>query len=75
MPDVFDLYIPQKEQTIGASVTWRHGEEIGVAFAHPLVIDERADADHLAQRLVRIEAEIVTIKRACKKLRCSRRAS
>ena len=32
-PDVIDVYIPQKEQTFRAHVIWRHGQEIGVAFA------------------------------------------
>ncbi len=38
-PDAFDLRIPQKEQIFPASVTWRHGAEIGVVFtdvAQPL---------------------------------------
>ena len=32
VPDVVDLYIPQKEQTVRARVQWRHGDEIGLAF-------------------------------------------
>ncbi len=32
-PDVIDVYIPQKEQTFRAHVIWRHGQEMGVAFA------------------------------------------
>jgi hypothetical protein len=31
-PDALDLYIPQKEQTL-RHVIWRHGQEVGVAFA------------------------------------------
>jgi hypothetical protein len=34
IPDVVDLYIPQKEQTLRSQVHWRHGDEIGVAFVH-----------------------------------------
>src|SRR3954465_5789330 len=32
-PDVLELYIPQKEQTLRVQVIWRHGQEAGVAFA------------------------------------------
>src|SRR5438105_14060505 len=31
-PDVLDLYIPQKEQTLRSQVIWRVGHEVGVAF-------------------------------------------
>jgi hypothetical protein len=70
-PDVFDLYIPQKEQVICANVAWRHGEEVGVAFAQPSAMDQlgEAEADDLARRLARLEAQVGTLKRACKKLR------
>src|SRR5260370_38752696 len=33
VPDVVDLYIPQKEQTPRAHGQWRRGEGVGVAFA------------------------------------------
>ena len=42
-PDVFELYIPQKEQTLRIHVIWRHGQEVGVAFAQATL------ADHLTQ--------------------------
>src|SRR5208283_3109125 len=32
VPDVVELYIPQKEQTVRARVQWRHGDVIGLAF-------------------------------------------
>ena len=28
-PDVIDVYIPQKEQTLRSHVIWRHGTEVG----------------------------------------------
>ena len=31
-PDTFDLYIPQREQTLRAEVIWRIGRDVGVAF-------------------------------------------
>ena len=38
-PDVLDLYIPQKEQTLRIHVIWRHGQEVGVAFAQAAQIE------------------------------------
>ena len=31
-PDVLDLYIPQKEQTLRSHVIWRNGTEVGISF-------------------------------------------
>ena len=36
IPDAIDLYIPQKHQMMHASVRWRHGNRIGVAFSSVL---------------------------------------
>src|SRR5687767_4174651 len=40
IPDVVDLYIPQKEQTLRVHVQWRHGDELGVAFPPPVQAPE-----------------------------------
>ena len=32
VPDIVDLYIPLKEETVGARVQWRRGDEVGLAF-------------------------------------------
>jgi hypothetical protein len=42
-PDVLDLYIPQKEQTLRVNVIWRHGQEVGVAFAQAASMEPAAD--------------------------------
>ena len=42
-PDVLDLYIPQKEQTLRIHVIWRHGQEVGVAFAQATQVDPAAE--------------------------------
>jgi hypothetical protein len=59
-PDVIDVYIPQKEQTFRAHVIWRHGQEIGVAFAQAAAANT-ADHPHdldLAARVERLENEL-----------------
>jgi hypothetical protein len=32
IPDVVELYIPDKKRTVSARVQWRHGNKIGLAF-------------------------------------------
>src|SRR3954470_10463328 len=43
-PDVIELTIPQKEQTLRVHVIWRHGEELGVAFAQTAELDPAAES-------------------------------
>jgi hypothetical protein len=71
IPDLVDIYIPQKEQTLRAHVHWRHGQEVGVAFpAAAAEPTEHGDASNdLATRVQRLEAEIATLKRMLKRLK------
>jgi hypothetical protein len=78
VPDVLELYIPQKEQTLRTHVIWRHGQEVGVAFAQHMLMDsaaaETADAiaaqpGALAERVAKLEAEIAALKRMLKKMK------
>ncbi len=71
VPDVVDLYIPQKEQTLSAQVQWRHGDEVGVAFPNAAQAPgstSPADAD-LAERVEKLEVEIAAIKKMLKRLK------
>jgi hypothetical protein len=74
-PDAVDLHIPQKAQTLRAQVIWRHGPEIGVAFAQATQVDHAPDpADpgpgpSLAERVARLEVEIAGLKRILKKMK------
>ena len=71
IPDVVDLYIPQKEQTLRAQVQWRHGDELGVAFspaaqaAETTAQRERGD---LGERLQKLEAEVAALRRIVRRL-------
>src|SRR5215510_10837402 len=68
-PDLLDLYIPQKEQTLRSQVIWRVGHEVGVAF--PQAIHPEAattGAGDLADRVAKLEAEVAALKRMLKKL-------
>ena len=70
IPDVVDLYVPQKEQTLRAHVQWRHGDEIGVAFPEEAHMPELAtpeDAD-VGERLHKLEAEVAALRRIIRRL-------
>lgn len=68
-PDVLELYIPQKERTLRVHVIWRHGEEVGVAFAQIAELENPADIAELAERVARLDAEVAALRRALKKLK------
>src|SRR5260370_28675370 len=53
-PDVLELYIPQKEQTLRVHAIWRHGQEVGVAFAQAAQMDPAAEPGDLAERVARL---------------------
>jgi hypothetical protein len=63
LPDVVELYIPQREQTIRAQVSWRRNDEIGLAFTAD---ERRADpgptAGEVVQRVALLEAEIAQLR-------------
>ena len=74
-PDALELYIPQKEQTLRVQVIWRHGQEAGVAFAQAAQMEPVAETGdpasnaNLAERVARLEMEIVGLKRILKKMK------
>ena len=74
-PDTLDLYIPQKEQTLRAHVIWRIGHDVGVAFPQATQSEPAAPSGDLAERVVKLEAEIASIKRVLKKLKADDRRS
>jgi hypothetical protein len=71
-PDLLDLYIPQKEQTLRSQVIWRVGHEVGVAFPQAIHPQQSATAasgpGDLTDRVAKLEAEVAALKRALKKL-------
>jgi PilZ domain len=67
VPDVVELYIPQKEQTLEARVEWRHGDEVGIAFANASQMTETSNG--LAERVERLEAEVAALKKMLKRLK------
>jgi outer membrane murein-binding lipoprotein Lpp len=74
IPDVVDLYVPQKEQMLRVRVEWRHGDEVGVAFVSAGTAPESApaaDSGNLAERVQKLEAEIAALRRIVKRLQAA----
>ena len=70
VPDLIDLYIPQKERTVRARVQWRHGDEIGLAFPDAArAAGGSPAAGELAQRVSQLETEIASLRRVLKRLK------
>jgi hypothetical protein len=73
IPDIVELYIPQKEQTLRALVQWRHGEEVGVAFSETARTAQAAapasDVGQLAERVQKLEGEIAALRKMLKRLK------
>jgi hypothetical protein len=68
IPDIVELYIPQKEETLRAHVQWRLGGEVGVAFA-PGAQAPAPPGDDLARRVEKLEAEVAALKKMLKRLK------
>jgi hypothetical protein len=68
-PDIIDLSIPKKEQTLRSHVIWRIGHDVGVAFPQAVQAAPAANSGDLAERVVKLEGEIAAIKRVLKKLK------
>jgi hypothetical protein len=74
IPDVADLYIPQKEQTLVIRVEWRHGDEVGVSFPQAGHAPEPAastESDDLGERVQKLEAEIAALRRIVRRLQAA----
>ena len=75
LPDVFDLYIPQKERTFRSTLRWRRADGVGVTFADEMAkpvppaaaADESVAADAsltlLLRRVNELEAENAALRR------------
>ncbi|MGA3311155.1 MAG: PilZ domain-containing protein [Xanthobacteraceae bacterium] len=70
IPDVVNLHIPQREQTLRARVQWRRRDEIGLAFTAAVPVAVAApQSSELTQRVAQLEAEIAALRRTVKLLK------
>lgn len=75
LPDQVELFIPQREQTLRARVTWRRNDEIGLAFAaaaERIPDNATPTAGEVAQRVALLEAEIASLRVVLKRLKGER---
>ncbi len=70
LPDVLDLHIPQREQTLRARVQWRRNDEIGLAFIDAeRAAEPQPTAGEVIQRVAMLEAEIASLRALLKRLK------
>jgi hypothetical protein len=70
LPDMVELYIPQRDQTLRARVHWRKNDEIGPAFTESeRVPDTQPSAAEIAQRVALLEAELVSLRSLLKRMK------
>jgi hypothetical protein len=69
LPDAVELYIPQRDQTLKARVTWRKNDELGLAF----VATERGPREpteaEVINRVAMLEAEISSLRSLLKRMK------
>jgi len=68
VPDIVDLYVAQKDETVRAHVQWRRGDQVGVAFESAAAAPPRS-GDDLAGRVEKLEAEVAALKKMLKRLK------
>jgi len=68
IPDVIELQIPQREQTLSARVQWRRADEVGLSFSKPDTATTPRE-NQLIKRIAELEAEITTLQRTVKRLK------
>jgi PilZ domain-containing protein len=68
IPDLIELDIPQREQTVIARVEWRRADEAGLSFSKPGMATSQRE-DQLIKRIAELEAEIATLERTIRRLK------
>lgn len=75
IPDSFELHIPQKNQTLRVTARWRHGMDVGVAFADAARTPASPstsgppDVAALAERVQKLETEVAELRRLLRRLK------
>jgi|ERR1700689_2169518 uncharacterized small protein (DUF1192 family) len=69
IPNIIDLEIPQRGQTLRARVQWRRADETGLAFSEAPAAPPSPRESKLILRVAELEAEIATLQRTIKRLK------
>jgi hypothetical protein len=76
IPNVVELYIPQKEQTLRARVEWRQEDEMGLAFVQADIAgSEPLPPQELTRRMVQLESEIASLRGVIKRVKTRAKTS
>ena len=74
IPDLIDIYISKKGETLRAAVQWRRGDLVGIAFMGPAKTKdiEKPSATSagasVAERVEYLEGEVASLRRSMKAL-------
>ncbi|MDR3419876.1 MAG: PilZ domain-containing protein [Xanthobacteraceae bacterium] len=66
LPELFELYIPHKDEYFRARIEWRKGNNLGVSWTPEQSERQRPaheGADPIADRLARIEHDVALLKK------------
>jgi len=67
LPDLFELYVPNRDEYFHARVTWRKSGNLGVTWTAEQTAKQRAEQGgsekHVADRLAKIEHDIAVLKK------------
>jgi hypothetical protein len=65
LPDVFELFLPSKDEYFQAHVAWRKGNSIGIALMPETTLNPRAESGrtdhHLADRVTKLERDVALL--------------
>jgi hypothetical protein len=67
LPDVFELYIPNRDQYFHVRVAWRMGANLGVSWTAEQIAKQHAEQagseNFVADRLAKIEHDVAVLKK------------
>jgi hypothetical protein len=69
VPDVFEIYLPNKDEQFRAQVQWRKSDQIGASWASESALRQKADSGSgqndrsLVDRVARLEHEVAALQR------------
>ncbi len=65
LPNVFELYLPNKDEYFQAHVIWRKGHHIGITWTPEALLNPRPESGrtdlHLADRVTKLEREVALL--------------
>jgi len=68
LPDAFELYIPNRNETFQARVEWRKGDRLGISWSHEPAQPHQHHSDLLSEqtfgdRLAKLEQEVAALQK------------